>query len=257
MNCDCGEKCFSYQKFISKGSERITVEINKCQRLSNPKYSNPKKKNCGFYSETEINKYEIIREKYVDKSKKYPLCRINHTEELNKNILQYKNCIENGLNFKNFAARIDYHLDALNYDYFDYSNETVSELINRISNSPDKIKDLHSYKKINIVSHELLPVVRKTKKISNVVKKQQKKVVDNETNQSFFDKLTKEEIENKKINQDKSLTIKYERNEEHEIQENEESELCDLIGKEEEEEQENTTYNYADDSNDDDGDFSD
>jgi hypothetical protein len=254
MNCKCGEKCFFYQKFNSKEGIRVITEVNKCARLSDPKYANPKKKKCDFYSEVEINSIAVNEKKCEDKIKSISR-KIDHMTELKKNIELYKNCIENGNNFKKYRARIDYHLDALNYNHFNYGDETYKELLKRIENGPDRI----NYRTINctksIITHSLLPIVRKSNKIKQVIKRQPKKVETKSVSKIDFDKLSKDELENKESDK-KDSKIFIEENSDSE----EETELRDHFNDEKEEEEEKCEYIGGLSENDDDddgGDFSD
>ena len=258
MNCDCGEKCFSYQKFNSNGDKRIIILVNKCARISSPKAfsiigakPNLKKKKCSFYSETELES-RVVPEKKAVKPVLFKGRINNHHNELMKNISLYKNCIENGLNFKKYLARIDYHLDALNYTNFNYNSETVLELIERISRGADKME---IEKKSNfevIISHELLPSIKK-KKVPIKRTLQKKKTIVEKTS-DYFEKLTKQESENK----EEVVKCKIIDEDCEECEECEETELNDHLEEEEEELEE--TYEYVEDSggdDDDPGDFSD
>jgi hypothetical protein len=250
MNCDCGEKCFSYQKFNSNGNTRVITIVNKCSRLSNEKYANPKKKKCSFYSETIIKEDECLEKKTI----KPELTKNNnkiHINELEKYISLYKTCIENGLNFKNFAARIDYHLDALDYNHFDYSKETIHELEKRIIGNPDRIKKFNKNKFIPIVSHELLPQIKRKIQIKkyNTVPKI-KKCENGGNTDLWLDKMVKEESEHKEEIVVKKISVSHK-----DDCEDFETELKDHL--EEEEENEDDTYKYKEGSANEEDDFSD
>jgi hypothetical protein len=259
MNCNCGEKCFSYQKFNSVEDERVISIINTCARIEK---TNPKKKKCSFYSEVILSSVEckipdIVEKIHVIKKK------CDHKEELFKNITLYKNCIENGFNFKNFAARIDYHLDALNYKHFDYSNESVSELEKRIIKPPDRVKTFPGFKSNVVISHELLPSARKKRfqKRAALPKKQIVYTKPKTSVESYLDNLTTEEMKENEIKILNKEKIELEDQEEQD--ELEETELRDHL-ENNEDEQDNEEYNkYTgdnekdDEEEDDGGDFSD
>ena len=262
MICDCGEKCFVYQKIVcppNSGGERKIFEINKCQRLSNVRYANPKKKKCSFYSEIEATVVDLPKKNIIKPVLPEPRVN-NHRDELMKNIKLYDSCIAKGLNFKNYAARIDYHLDALKYEFFDYSQETVKELIDRITMDPDKTRNAKESGRCSFVSHELLPtrVKKQVKRKHALIKKQKKKedTIDTMPSMEFLDNLTSEETKAELAQLETEIVMcKIADDDDDDI---EETELGDHI--EEEEEEQVGTYEYKEDDVEDekdDGDFSD
>jgi len=114
-------------------------------------------------------------------------------KHLMHNIKAYTNCILYGYDFRFYSSRIDYHLDALNYNFFDYTRETAKELTERLGYPPDRTDNKRPpNSRTVIISHDLLPRIaaKKFKKVPKTVIRAKPKRITEKTS-SLIDQYSK------------------------------------------------------------------
>tara|TARA_B100000287_G_C20670132_1_gene793083 strand:- start:2956 stop:3588 length:633 start_codon:yes stop_codon:yes gene_type:complete len=132
MICNCGEKCFNYERITKTENNKLLKErVYKCGTFK----ESSKKEKCNFFNvekiETVIDKYsipDVIKEKEIMKKDK--------TEELHKYINLYEKTREKKIT--NIESLINFNLKLNGYDLFFEENETIEQLKDRIKRTPEK-----------------------------------------------------------------------------------------------------------------------
>lgn len=129
MNCDCGEKAFTFTRISSQNGKKYTSLVGRCNKSLED--NNKKKKKCSYREEkvlevTDLQPIEI---------KKLPIqpapikrkTREDHIATLNEAINTIKMCQNDGYPFSSYTNRILYLSKQLNIPPYIQEKVTIEE----------------------------------------------------------------------------------------------------------------------------------